>query len=393
MSKDIVILATADWAEKYWTNKQRMAVEFAKRGYRVLYVESFGLRAPGANKKDFSRLFRRLITGLKPAKKVADNIWVLSPLVLPKWNNKAIKKFNYSLIALRLKIFRFLNHFDTHCLWTYHPYILPLIKKLKTQKNYYHIVDNISAVPGIDQQSFEQAEQALFEKLSAIFVTSVTLQADYQKKSPKLPVIYSPNVVDVLHFAQARKLSSEPVDLADIKKPRLVYCGVLSDFKVNFKLLTEVAKAKPEWEIVLIGEEREGQQSTVLANLKQLPNVHCLGYRPYKELTDYLSSMDIGILPLQDNTYTRYMFPMKFFEFLAAGLPVVSTKVAALVPYEGYFYLGNSTEQFIEAISQCLTDHEKKGALSVDEMRATYSWDARMTEVISTMNENMRAHA
>ena len=82
-ARDVLILSTADWDNPSWTNKQHMAVQFAQHGWRVLYVDSLGLRRPVLKKKDFLRIGKRLINGLKEAHEVRSSIWRISPLVLP----------------------------------------------------------------------------------------------------------------------------------------------------------------------------------------------------------------------------------------------------------------------------------------------------------------------
>ena len=381
MTRDLIVFATADWAEQYWTNKQRMADQFSQCGFRVLYVESFGLRTPGKNKKDCKRLFRRLLTGLRPAKKIKNNLWVLSPLVIPRWQNKYVAKCNYLLLRIQLTFFKLCHRFQQALVWSYHPYVTPLLSLFQTSKLYYHVVDNIVAVPTVDIAAYRAAETQFLTQVAAVFVTSVPLKTYYESITPA-PVYYSPNVVDVAHFTQART-ASPPADLQCIPHPRLLYYGVLSDFKIDLELLYAVATQHSNWQLILIGSEREGQNATVLKSLKKLPNVHCLGYRPYAQLPQYLSGIDVGILPLLDNLYTRYMFPMKFFEFLAAGIPVVSKNIDALLPYQDLFLAASNVDEFIEAIEDSL--REKKSVITIDELEKQYSWQARMQQVLNVI--------
>ncbi len=101
---DIVVLSTADWDNPFWTNKQHVTVELARRGHRVLYIESLGLRQPSVNKKDITRIFRRVMKALKPPKKVKDNIWVWSPLSIPFNKYAIIRKLNKVLLSGMLRL-------------------------------------------------------------------------------------------------------------------------------------------------------------------------------------------------------------------------------------------------------------------------------------------------
>ncbi len=386
MKKDLVIFATADWAERYWTNKQRMADHFNQLDFRVLFVESFGLRKPGANQKDLKRIWRRLWSSLRLVNQVKKNLWVLSPLVLPFWQNKLIVHFNYFLIKCQLKIFSWLHKFRYEIVWTYHPYIHPLLNTLDPSKVYFHVVDNLMAVPNVDVRSYESAQRQLLLNTDAIFVTSLPLKEWFETKlSAAVPVHYSPNVVDVTHFSSARSLTVLPHKLQGIPGPRLLYYGVLSDFKLNVELIIELARRRPDWNFIFIGEAREGQATSALQQLQTLSNVHFLGYCPHADLPNFLAGVDVGILPLNENDYTRYMFPMKFFEFIAAGVPVVATPIAGLDSYQHFFSSAKTVQQFETAISQQL--QQREAVISVPELQAKYSWQARMQHVLEVINQ------
>ena len=87
-----------------------------------------------------------------------------------------------------------------------------------------------------------------------------------------------------------------------------------------------------------------------MAELAKLPNVHFLGYRPYAVLPDYLRGMQVGLLPSLINEYTRGMFPMKYFEYLAAGLPTVSTPLEFSVEYGSGMVVAKDVAGFLSAI-------------------------------------------
>jgi glycosyltransferase involved in cell wall biosynthesis len=120
------------------------------------------------------------------------------------------------------------------------------------------------------------------------------------------------------------------------------------------QLLRALAEAHPEWSIVLIGKVGEGDPSTSLEPLRGLANVHLLGPKAYETLPAYLKGFDTAILPNAINAYTRGMFPMKFFEYLAAGCPVVSTALPALRGYAGVASLADTHAEFIAAVERSL---------------------------------------
>jgi len=388
---DCVLFATADWDTPYWTNKQHTAAHLAKAGWRVLYVESVGLRAPKIGSgTDWSRIARRLWRGLRGPRKVADGIWVYAPLVIPFRHDHAwVRAFNQGFLSRMIGWFMQRQVFRLPMVWTYHPYVLETLDWLNRQPGtatgplVYHCVDDLATIPGIDAKAFLQEERALLKKASAVFTTA---QALYNKCSEHNSNVHNyPNVADFEHFAQAHDDGPIPEDLASIPKPRLVYMGALSDFKVNFDLLHKVAADRPDWHIVLIGSEREGQQDTALAALSSLPNVHLLGHRPYQQLPGYLRGMCVGLLPTHVNEYTRSMFPMKYFEYLAAGLPVVSTPLAFTSHHQDGLLVAQDPSSFSAALErQLASGHLQIGQSR--EMVGLHTWDARLAAMLAQVS-------
>ena len=116
-----------------------------------------------------------------------------------------------------------------------------------------------------------------------------------------------------------------------------------------------MARTHPHWSFVLIGPVGEGDPDTDVETLRTLANVHLLGPRPYATLPSYLKGLDLGLLPTRFNAYTQAMFPMKFFEYLAAGLPVVASGIDALQPFAALALLVEpSAESFAAAIATAL---------------------------------------
>lgn len=387
-ARDCILFSTADWDEPYWTNKQHTAVELAKRGWRVLYVESVGIRSPRvASGRDWKRLWRRLWRGVRsvvlgaPAR--ADNIWVMSPLTFPARHHwPLVRSFNRAL--LRFTVNRSANAlgFEKPVVWTYHPYLLDAIATLDRGGLVYHCVDDLREIPGVDVAAFNAAEERLLGEATAVFTTAQSLRDRCARLNANTH--YFPNVVDALHFGQATEPGELPPELAAIPEPRIVYHGVLSDFKVDLALLIAVAKMRPDWQLVLIGQEREGQQSPLVAELARLPNVHLLGYRSYARLPAYLRGVQVGMLPTLLNDYTRSMFPMKFYEYLAAGLPVVSTPLAFTADVAEGLEIGASAPEFAAAIERQLA----RGRLSAEEARryvGDNTWDARTAKMLASI--------
>ena len=334
---DIVLLSTADWDHPLWTNKQHVACSLAAEGERVLYVESLGLRSVQAKSQDFSRILRRLLLGLRFVRQVRPGIWVLSPLVLPGGSHGVALRLNRLMLRCSVSIACWVLRFRSPWLWTYNPLTLLYLPLKGFALSIYHAVDAVQEQPCMPRSLIESQEARLCRSVDQVFTTSPYLAEQLARHTDR--ICYEPNVADRDHFSAAMALRQDPgfvdpPELVGIRQPRIGFVGAISSYKLDFGLIRAVALRHPEWHFVFIGPQSEGEPSTDLSQLFGLSNVHWLGPKPYSQLPRFLAAFQCAWLPLQCNAYTRAMFPMKFFEYLFAGLPVVSTRIHALRSFE-----------------------------------------------------------
>ena len=334
---DIVLLSTADWDHPLWTNKQHVACALAAEGERVLYVESLGLRSVQVKSQDFRRILRRLFLGLRFLRSVRPGIWVLSPLVLPGGSQGLALRLNRLMVRFSVSLACWLLRFRSPWLWTYNPLTLLYLPLKGFALSIYHAVDAVQEQPCMPKSLIESQESRLCRSVDQVFTTSPYLAEQLARHTDR--ICYEPNVADRDHFSVARALRQDPAfvapdGLTGIPEPRIGFVGAISNYKLDFGLIRAVALRHPEWQFVFIGPQSEGEPSTDLSELCGLTNVHWLGPKPYSQLPRFLAAFQCAWLPLQCNAYTRAMFPMKFFEYLFAGLPVVSTRIHALRSFE-----------------------------------------------------------
>lgn len=383
--KDIVVLSTADWNNPFWTNKQHVTLELANRGHRVLYIESLGLRRPSVNKKDLSRILRRILKALKAPRKVRDNIWVWSPISIPFNNYAFVRKLNKLILSSALKLWCWRLKFKDETLWTYNPLTTRFLALHDFGYVVYHCVDEIKAQPGMPVDILLNAEEELVRQADITFVTSLTLLKSRTKWSNE--VYYFSNVADYNHFSTALdEHLSIPSDLEKIPEPRIGFIGAISGYKVNFILLEEIAKAHPEWSIVLIGDVGEGDPNTDATQLSHYTNIHLLGARSYQELPAYLKGFSAALLPNNLNEYTASMFPMKFFEYLAAGKPVVSVDLASLADFKDFVRIAHTPVEFITALEEIMSGNR----ISLEkclELAQQYTYQSRTDKMFKLIDE------
>ncbi len=352
---DVVLIATADWDHPLWTNKQHVACSLVSEGHRVLYVESLGLRTAQPSGRDLRRILRRLRSGLRLPRQVRRHLWVWSPLVLPGGSSGLARLLNQFSLGLGLELAFLITGFRRPWLWTYNPLTARLLNLSRYSMGIYHCVDAVQEQPCMPRVLITAEEQRLCGLVDQVFVTSPQLQrqlAPYARS-----IRYDPNVADQDHFAEAMQCADEdlPADLAALAVPRVGFIGAVSSYKLDFALIVAVAKALPQVQFVFVGPVGEGEPHTDISSLAHQPNVHLLGHRDYGDLPRYCAGISCGWLPLQLNPYTQAMFPMKFFEYLAAGLPVIASRIDALQAFADVAWLCEPTAPaFTAAISGCL---------------------------------------
>jgi glycosyltransferase involved in cell wall biosynthesis len=352
-NRDIIMLSTADWDNPFWTNKQHVAVELANRGYQVFYVDSLGLRRPSASRQDLHRILRRLIKAMRPPRKVHPNVWVWSPIAVPVQGNALVRRFNRSLLSLGLQFWLRVLRINRTVLWTYNPITSQLFPIQSFEYVIYHCVDEIKAQPGMPIEVIVRCENELVRRADTCFVTSEHLLDSRRRLNSNTH--YFPNVADFSHFSKALDPNVHvPKDLAEVRGPIVGFIGAISAYKLDFILLKRIAEKHPEWSIILIGKVGEGDPGTDISTLNAMKNLRLLGPRQYDELPAYLKGFDVAILPNVINEYTRNMFPMKFFEYLAAGKQVVATDLPALRAFSRFVVLAKDHEDFIAGIESTL---------------------------------------
>lgn len=325
---DFILLATADWDHPLWTNKQHVSCALAELGHRVLYVDSLGVRGPRVDRADSGRILRRLRRGLRTPRRVRPGVWVVSPLVLPGKTEGVAGCLNRWSLSASLFLADLVLDLRRPLLWTFNPQTCAYLRLSKFQAVIYHCVDRIQAQPGMPVEALDAAERDLCAAANAVFTTAPQLQLSLGPLNAGSHCFG--NVADAEHFGRALNgVLPVPADWPLTEGPVLIFIGAIDAYKLDLPLLEALMERTPQWTYLFIGPV--GNPSTDVSGWGRFPHVHQLGPRPYESLPSYLARADVALLPLQLNDYTRHMYPMKFFEYLAAGRPVVATAIPSLL--------------------------------------------------------------
>jgi len=376
-NQDIIFFGSADWDNPYKTNQHYVAKYFSENN-RVLFVESLGLRQPVFQKKDIRRIFKRLVKGLKVVRRINKNLIVFSPLVIPFHRYKLINILNYIILRIFLEILIKRYNFNNPFIFSYIPNVLDFVKDIKYKFLVYHCVDEFSGNPLIPKNVVKK-EKELLQRADIVFVSSKTLFETKSKFAKK--IFYLPNVANFEHFNSVLyKKVLIPEDLKNIKKPIIGFHGAVSKYKLDFELINYIAEKLLDCSIVLIGPLGEGEKSVDLEKELKFKNIFYLGPKDYSILPIYIKFFDVCILPNVINEYTKNMFPLKFFEYLALGKPVVVVDLPSLEEFKDVCYISKSYDEFVENVKKALNESEKIKNKRI-ELAKNYSWNKRFKEI------------
>jgi glycosyltransferase involved in cell wall biosynthesis len=386
--EDIVCFSTADWDTLLPTNKHHLMVRLAVQN-RVLYVETLGTRGPRLERTDLKRLWRRVRRGLGSPRQQAKNLYLLSPLVIPSFTTPLAVFLN--LVSFQRKLRRFLQKtgMRSPIVWVYNPYAVHFLRDMPRKLLLYHCVDDLSEVPGAEKSGLRDAEIRLLRECDLVFASSKSLAAHCSAYNEA--TIYMPNVADFEHFNQAAS-DGYPVaqEMQLLRRPIVLFSGNLAPHKVDFDLIEFLSRQNPQWTVVLIGPLWEGLPQKRADRLQGLPNIQLLGFVPYEKLPSYLKAADVLIIPYLLNEVTEKVFPIKFFEYLATGKPIVATALPSLSDYGQAVALCRTYETFAQAVGEAIqSDSEEKQKRRLDLARQN-TWEHRLEEMSAAIMQRMK---
>ncbi|MDB5513198.1 MAG: glycosyltransferase family 1 protein [Enterovirga sp.] len=260
---------------------------------------------------------------------------------------------------------------DPSVLWYYTPMAVSFSSHVTADVIVYDNMDELSAFRGASPEMLAN-EDDLFARADLVFTGGVSL---YEAKRHRHPRVHAfPSSIDAAHFAASReRRGQDPADQAPIKGPRLGFFGVI-DERFDAELLDGMARLRPDWQFVVLGPVAKIDPET----LPRSTNIHYLGQKSYAELPAYLSGWDLGIMPFAINEATRFISPTKTPEFLAAGVPVISTAIRDVIrPYgdKRLVEIAETPPEFIASAERLLTMPRAPWLARVDRHLADGSWD------------------
>lgn len=242
-----------------------------------------------------------------------------------------------------------------------------LLRDLPHERSVFRMSDDTAAFPDAPRTHARLEAEAV--RRCDLVVAPARLLAARAAGLGARRVLHLPNGCDPEPFD--RPGLPEPADLAPWPRPRAIYAGSI-DWWFDAELVRAVARRLPRWSFILIGPVR-GRAGAALAGL---PNVVLLGGRPYESLPSYFAHADAGIVPFVPGPMTHAIHPIKVYEYLAAGLPVVATPMRETAEMGAPIRLAEAPAGFAEALAGGLADDGVARGARRAFARAN-TWDAR----------------
>lgn len=341
------------------------------RDNRVLWVNSIGYRAPTASKADITRAFKKLKAATNSLSEPERNIFVLNPIAIPVYGRPKIRDLNRALLRFQVKRAMRQLGFQRPINFVFNPAAAVVAGVLGEEQILYYCVDEYTEFSGVSSSSLAELEQQVLRKSDLVIVSAERLFQSKVKTNPRTVLIR--HGVDFDHFRKALDPETVvPEEIRDLPHPVIGFFGLIADW-VDLELMAAVAKRFSNGSMVLLGKS-----TTDTSVLEQIPNVHLLGRKPYASLPAYCKGFDVALMPFRINELTLNANPLKVREYLAAGLPVVSTAIPE-VEVLGLCRIGNDHASFIREVELALQDPGPSVARS--ELIRSESWGARVDEL------------
>lgn len=355
---DILFFPAIDWGFRF-QRPQHIARELGALGYRVFYVSTVPLLIP--SQKNY------LIQGTPEAGVVLVQLYSGSKRI-PDFYSEEMTAIEIASYIESCNVLREDFEIDKITLLIQQPFWWPFVKHLKAEKLVYDCLDHHVGFHEVPKSSLINYEQELINSADAVVATSIEL-AEAIKQSRECHLIR--NACEFSRFSKIARVKSKVSQV-------IGYVGAVSEW-FDGKLLFDVASARPNWQFDIYG-------AVVNANVsacRTLPNIKFLGEVPYEMVPNLVTNFDVCIIPFKLNALTLATNPVKVYEYLACGRPVVSTNLPELAYMENIdVYCAESAKDFISKIEIALECSNNSERIRLrQDFASKNDWSARVSQL------------
>ncbi|MCF7824322.1 MAG: glycosyltransferase [Candidatus Marinimicrobia bacterium] len=376
--QDIILISNQMLEDRYWTSKQYITQELKKQN-RVLYVEanySFGKLFLGIMQKTWP------VAPFGSLRNIEDSLWVLTPFPRLPWRNQ-FRFFGWlNQVLLKYKIKRAIRviNFDRPVLWTFLHQTADIVSTLNEKVAIYHCVDDWPALLPMAKMGNPKTiiadEDHLIRKVDIVFRVSEKLLSD--RSVENTPLVEIPNGVDFERFnAALHEEVNVPSDLKDLSRPIIGFSGSIGPW-IDIDLIRKVAQKNPEASVVLIGLNEKNSR---LKSLLEEKNIHFLGMKQRTEVPNYLANFDVCLMPFDKGQVGEGLLPLKMFEYLAVGKPIVAISSKTMHDFINVLFLAEDDDSFLAKMDEAIQSAGKSELIEARiRVAQDYSWEKRVQQ-------------
>ncbi len=241
-------------------------------------------------------------------------------------------------------------------------------------------------LPIADRDAYVAMNQRLLRETEVVFAVSQSLFK--RAHQVNRGAVYAPNATDCKVLSTAAD-STGPLapEMADMPPPRLGYIGQIGD-RFDFNLIEALAQMHPTWSFVLVGPVWLNKQDQA-ARLARYPNVILAGRQPFERLPEFLRGFNVCLIPHEVGDLTTSMDPIKLYDYMASGKPIVSTPVAGVDRFDDVVYIAEGTEEFTAAILQAFSENDTL-CTRRQEYAKQHTWDVRASQMWNIIQNHIQ---
>lgn len=349
----------------------------------VLWINSIGTRKPRFSSSDTKRILRRLMCLMKRARRVENQLRVLSLLLVPSAHFVLARRLNRMLASFFIT--RELRDMGRGRIeyWCFVPNAVDLLPEENSKKEsgkrmvIYYCVDDWSTFDGIDTELMTECERRLLGRADLVFAVSRYLENKCREilagmgRSDDVNVYYMPHGVDYTMFsAVVNKEVPVPSDMLELPHPVIGFYGNVALW-LDFKLLEELVRMRPDWSFVFVGA-----LLCVPGKLQSYPNVWFIGRRSYERLPEYCRAFDVAIIPYDlANPRMKSVNPVKTLELLSAGVPIVASDLPELRAFGDDVITCKTVEEWLDALQIQLKRSDKA---AISRRAESFDWSKKV---------------
>lgn len=363
---NIICFSDIHW-DYIWQRHQQLLTRFPK-SWKILYIQPFSLKTLICHPKC---LFPKRI----------NNVLVYS---VPRFyffeNKKVTRKINDSIMLSMIKIVNYIYNIKNPVLIFYEPRYAKLMGQFGEKLVLYEYIDNRLGFTEVPRW-MENYIKLLIEKADIVTASSDNLYEN-ALASRANNVFLVKNAADIEHFRY--KSHVVPIDIKYLKKPIIGYVGAIYEW-FDYDLIGKVAENFPDCTVLLIGPIHHEQKDEI-SMLKKYNNIYFTGKKLYSELPGYINQFDVAIIPFKINDLTKYVNPVKIYEYFASNKPVVCTALPDILEFKDVIYIAKDHEEFLHNIKLAL-EHTQKPDEYIDILKNN-NWNRRAEQMIDIIKKN-----